>query len=115
MNPIPEEYEERRRLCVKEAARAIEFYKSAFGAREVMRMAQPDRMGRPCRVAIGAAAIMLADEYPEMNFRSPPSIGGTPVNILVLRRRCRFSREARDYRWSETFEDGWPISFTAIG
>jgi PhnB protein len=32
---------------------------------------------------IGAAAIMLADEYPEMNFLSPPSIGGTPVNILV--------------------------------
>ena len=43
VNPIPEEYRGATPyLCVKEAARAIEFYKSAFGAREVMRMAQPD-------------------------------------------------------------------------
>lgn len=34
-------------------------------------------------VKIGNAPIMLADEHPEMNFRSPKSIGGTPVNILV--------------------------------
>ena len=34
-------------------------------------------------VRIGDAPIMLADEHPEMNFRSPQSIGGTPVNIVV--------------------------------
>jgi PhnB protein len=85
VNPIPEEYRGATPyLCVKEAARAIEFYKSAFGAREVMRMAQPDGRVGHAELRIGAAAIMLADEYPEMNFLSPPSIGGTPVNILYV-------------------------------
>jgi PhnB protein len=84
VNPIPEEYRGATPyLCVKEAARAIEFYKSAFDAREVLRMAQPDGRVGHAELRIGAAAIMLADEYPEMNFLSPPSIGGTPVNILV--------------------------------
>jgi PhnB protein len=84
VNPIPHEYRGATPyLCVKDAARAIEFYKNAFGAREVMRMPQPDGKIGHAEVRIGEAAIMLADEFPEMNFRSPQSIGGTPVNILV--------------------------------
>ena len=84
VNPIPEEYRGATPyLSVKEAARAIEFYKKAFGAREVMRMPQPDGKIGHAEVRIGDAPIMLADEFPEMNFRSPQSIGGTPVNIVV--------------------------------
>lgn len=84
VKPIPEEYRGATPyLSVKEAARAIEFYKKAFGAREVMRMPQPDGKIGHAEVRIGDAPIMLADEFPEMNFRSPQSIGGTPVNILV--------------------------------
>jgi PhnB protein len=84
VNPIPQEYRGATPyLSVKDAARAIEFYKNAFGAREVMRMPQPDGKIGHAEVRIGEAPIMLADEFPEINFRSPQSIGGTPVNILV--------------------------------
>jgi PhnB protein len=68
-------------LSIRGAANAIEFYKKAFGAREVMRMAQPDgRLGH-AELQIGDSRIMLADEFPDMNFRSPHSIGGTPVHL----------------------------------
>jgi PhnB protein len=68
-------------LSIKGAANAIEFYKKAFGAREVMRMAQSDgRLGH-AELQIGDSRIMLADEFPDMNFRSPHSIGGTPVHL----------------------------------
>jgi PhnB protein len=84
VQPIPEEYRGATPyLSVKDAASAIEFYKKAFGAREVMRMPQPDGKIGHAEVRIGDAPIMLADEFPEMNFRSPQSLGGTPVNIVV--------------------------------
>ena len=82
--PIPDEYRGATPyLCVNDGLRAIEFYKKAFGAREVMRMAGPDGKLGHAELRIGDAPIMLADEQPEMNFRSPQSIGGTPVNIVV--------------------------------
>jgi PhnB protein len=84
VNPIPEEYRGAvPYLSVKNAASAIEFYKKAFGAREVMRMPQADGKIGHAELRIGDAPIMLADEFPEMNFLSPQSIGGTPVNILI--------------------------------
>lgn len=84
VNPIPPEYRGAvPYLSVKGAGRAIEFYKKAFGAREVMRMPQVDGKIGHAELRIGDAPIMLADEFPEMNFRSPQSIGGTPVNILI--------------------------------
>jgi PhnB protein len=61
----------------------MEFYQKAFGAKEVMRMAMPNGKLGHAEVKIGDASIMLADEHPEMNFRSPKTIGGTPVNIVV--------------------------------
>lgn len=70
-------------LCVKGAAKAIDFYVRAFGAKEHMRMQQPDGRIGHAEVRIGAAPIMLADEFSEMEFRSPQSLGGSPVNILV--------------------------------
>jgi PhnB protein len=70
-------------LCVKDAARALAFYAEAFGARETMRMAQPDGRIGHAEIRIGSAAVMLADEFPEIDFKSPQSLGGTPVNILV--------------------------------
>src|SRR5690348_9975132 len=68
-------------LCCKGAARAIEFYKQAFGATEVMRLAEPSGRIGHAEIKIGAALIMLADEYPEMDVRSPQSLGGSPVTI----------------------------------
>lgn len=68
-------------LCVKGAPEAIEFYKQAFGATELMRLAAPDGKIGHAEIKIGNSRIMLADEFPEMGFLSPQSLGGTPVTI----------------------------------
>lgn len=70
-------------LIIKDAAKAIEFYKKAFGATEMMRMSQPDGRIGHAEIKIGDSPIMLADEFPEMGARSPQSLGGSPVSILL--------------------------------
>ena len=69
-------------LTVRGAARAIDFYRRAFGAEEVMRM--PSRDGTKlmhAHLRIGDSAILLNDEFPEMGGRSPDALGGTPTTI----------------------------------
>lgn len=68
-------------LAVDDAAAALEFYKRAFGASERMRMAAPGGRVGHAEIEIGGSCIMLADEYPDMGFRSPKAIGGTPVSL----------------------------------
>ena len=68
-------------LAVDGAARAIEFYKQAFGATEVMRMAAPGGKIGHAEIRIGDSRIMLADEYPDMGFRSPKAYGGSAVGL----------------------------------
>jgi PhnB protein len=68
-------------LAVHDAAAALEFYQQAFGARERMRMPAPGGRVGHAEIEIGGSCIMLADEYPEIGFRSPRAIGGTPVNL----------------------------------
>ncbi len=68
-------------LSVKGAADAIAFYKKAFGAKEIMRMPGPGGTIGHAEIEIGGSRIMLADEYPEMNFLSPRSFGGASVHI----------------------------------
>jgi len=70
-------------LVIKGAADAIEFYKRAFGATELMRMPSPDGRIGHAEITIGDSHIMLADEFPEMGHRSPQSIGGTGVSLMV--------------------------------
>ncbi len=70
-------------LIVKGAAEALEFYKKAFGARETMRFATPGGQIGHAEIRIGDSMIMLADEYPDMGYRSPRSLGGSPVSILL--------------------------------
>jgi PhnB protein len=80
VKPIPEGYHTTTPyLCVKGAAAAIEFYKKAFGATEVMRMGAPDGKIGHAELQFGDSRVMLADEFPEMGFLSPKTIGGTPV------------------------------------
>jgi len=82
VKPIPDGYHAvTPYMSVKGAANAIEFYKKAFGAKEVMRMPGPGGMIGHAEIEIGGSRIMLADEHPEMNFRGPKSIGGTAVHI----------------------------------
>jgi PhnB protein len=70
-------------LCVSDAARAIEFYKEAFGATEIMRMEAPGGKIGHAEVRIGDSVVMLADEFPEMGFRSPQTIGGTAAHFYI--------------------------------
>ncbi len=72
-------------LVVKDAAGAIDFYQRAFGATEDVRMVGPDKRVGHAEIKIGKAAIFLADEYPEMGFLSPKTIGPkrSPVGIHI--------------------------------
>jgi PhnB protein len=70
-------------ICCKGAAQALEFYKTAFGATERMRLAEPSGRIGHAEFSIGRALIMMADEYPEMGVVSPHSLGGTAVNLHV--------------------------------
>jgi PhnB protein len=80
VRPIPEGYHSvTPYLCVKGGADAIEFYKRALGAKEVMRMGAPDGKIGHAELQIGDSRVMLADEFPEMGFLSPQSVGGAPV------------------------------------
>ncbi len=82
VKPIPEGYHSvTPYLIVKGAAKAIEFYKQAFGANEILRMGQPDGRVGHAEIQIGNSRIMLADEFPELDARGPESLGGTPVMI----------------------------------
>ena len=70
-------------LACKDAAGAIEFYRKAFGAAEVMRMPAPGGKIGHAEIRIGDSRVMLTDEYPEMDFLSPQTRGGTTVHIHV--------------------------------
>jgi PhnB protein len=84
VKPIPDGYPRvSPYLCVNGGTAALEFYKSVFGATERMRMPAPDGRIGHAELQFGDSVIMLADEYPEMDVRSPRAIGGTPVTISV--------------------------------
>ena len=70
-------------LIIDGAAAAIEFYKKAFGAVEVMRMPAPDGRIGHAEIRIGDSYVMLADEHLEMGARSPGTVGGSPVSLLI--------------------------------
>ena len=70
-------------LIVKGATRALEFYKRAFGAVELLRMDGPDGTIGHAEIAIGKAIVMLADECPAMHALSPVTIGGTAASFLI--------------------------------
>jgi PhnB protein len=82
--PIPEGYNSiTPYLSVKGASSAIDFYKSAFGATEIMRMPMPDgRLGH-AELRIGDSVVMLADEFPEAEAISPNTLGGTTVGLMI--------------------------------
>jgi len=71
-------------LCLQGAAAAIDFYKRAFGATEpgARIMDSTGRVGH-AEIRIGDSSVMLADEHPELGFRSPLSLGGCPVLLML--------------------------------
>src|SRR5688572_16457105 len=70
-------------LIVDGAAKAIDFYKKAFGATELMRMDQPGGKVGHAEIQIGNSRIMLADEFPDMGARGPSALGGSPVSMML--------------------------------
>lgn len=68
-------------LCVKGADKALDFYREALGAAEMMRFAAPDGRVMHAEIGIGDSRIMLGEECPEMGARSPQALGGSPVSI----------------------------------
>lgn len=84
VQPIPDGYHTATPyLIIDGAARAIDFYKQAFGATETMRFGGPDGRIGHAEIRIGDSPIMLADEVPQMGYRSPQAYGGTPVSLML--------------------------------
>ena len=82
--PIPDGYRTATPyLIIKGASDAIEFYKRAFGATELLRMSDPQGRVGHAEIKIGDSVIMLADEHPAMGYRGPRSLGGSSVSILL--------------------------------
>ena len=83
VKPIPDGYHSVTPYLICDgAADAIEYYKKAFGATELFRMDHEGKVGH-AELKIGDSPIMLADEYPQMGYRSPKALGGTPVSIMI--------------------------------
>ena len=83
-HPIPAAYRTPTPyLIVNDAAKAIAFYVEAFGATELIRLADPSGKVMHAEIRIGGAPLMLADEFPDMGYRSPTSLGGSPVPVLL--------------------------------
>ena len=84
VKPIPEGYQTvTPYLVVQGAGAAIDYYKKVFGATERMRMPAPGGMIGHAEIQVGGSVIMLADEFPQMCFRGPKSVGGTPVSLML--------------------------------
>ncbi len=87
--PVPPQYGSiTPSLVIRGAADAIEFYRKAFGAKELMRMAGPGGKLMHAEIKIGDSILMLGDEFPEMGARSPQALGGTPASIMLYVKDC---------------------------
>ena len=84
VNPIPEGYHSvTPYLIVKGAAEAIEFYKTAFGATELMRFEGPGGTIAHAEIKIGNSPVMLGEECPAWGAVAPQAGGTTPVGIMI--------------------------------
>ena len=71
-------------LVVPNAVKAMAFYQSAFGAREVMRMPGPGGQGTMhAEMKFGDSTLMLTDENPQWEMKSPATLGGSPVSLMI--------------------------------
>src|SRR5438093_1073903 len=77
--PIPQGYHSvSPYLIIRDAAKAIDFYKKAFGAVEKFRMAGPDGKIGHAEIQIGDSMIMISDENPQWGTKSPQTLRGSP-------------------------------------
>ena len=84
VKPIPDGYHSvTPYLVIGGASAALEFYKKVFGATELMRFEGPGGTLAHAEIRIGDSIVMLSDEYGDMGFRGPQSLGGSPVGLMV--------------------------------
>ena len=83
VKPIPEGYTSvTPYLTVADAARALDFYRDAFGAQELFRLPMNGKIGH-AEIRIGNATVMLSDEWPEMQALGPNSRGGATSSFVI--------------------------------
>jgi PhnB protein len=68
-------------IIVRDGARALNFYKAAFGAQEHYRLTEPGGRIGHAEFQIGDSRLMLADEYPDFGAVGPITLGGSPVKL----------------------------------
>jgi PhnB protein len=84
VKPLPDGYHSvTPYLFLRDAGKAIEFYKNVFSASEKMRMSGPSGRVMHAEIKIGDSTVMLADENPDMGVQGPQSIGGTATSVHV--------------------------------
>ena len=82
--PIPEGYHTLTPyLAIDDAARAIEYYKKAFGAKERVRMEAPENKIGHAELEIGDSLVMLSDAFPQSTTRPPKELGGTSASVFM--------------------------------
>jgi PhnB protein len=86
-------------LVVDGADRAIDFYKKALGAEEIMRFPGPDGKIMHAEIRIGDSVVMLNDEMPDHGTKGPKSYGGTPIGFFIY-------REDVDAAWKRAVDAG---------
>jgi uncharacterized glyoxalase superfamily protein PhnB len=75
-------------LVVRDGAKAIDFYKSAFGAEEISRMPSPDGKVMHAEIRIGDSIVMLSDEFPDWGVVGPETLGGTTGSLNIYVEDC---------------------------
>ncbi len=84
VQPVPEGYHTLAPyLAVDDAAKAIEYYARAFGAKERVRMDAPDGKIGHAELEIGDSLVMLSDPFPQASTRSPSDLGGTSASVFM--------------------------------
>ena len=75
-------------LVIKDASKAIDWYKKALGAQELYRMPGADGRIMHAEIKIGDGVIMMTDEMPEMGGKGPLTLGGTPASLMIYCEDC---------------------------
>jgi PhnB protein len=102
-------------LTVRDAKKAIDFYKKAFGAEELVVMPGPNGMTMHAQIKIGDSMIFLADEWPEVDSLGPESRGGATSSIMLyvddvdkwfdkaVKAGCTVKMPVSDQFWGDRF------------
>ena len=70
-------------LSLRDAVSAMDFYKRAFGAEQVMKLDMPDGKVAHAEIKIGDTIVMMSEENPDWGNKSPLTLGGSPVHLMI--------------------------------